>query len=216
MYHRARQLAPLSVLLGLLLTLPVQAAEVAVTTAAARVGTYGLEVTYDDTSQAYLVDNSPNDETRYIARFWININDLSMLPCNDMQIFRGRQQQPAPFNVFTLHIYRTCSDQGDFSYVLIPLVLQDNGQYKLGSAEFTIPFRNHVITVDWKASSGPGANDGFFRLYKGPNLRVNMTGLDNDTFGIDQVHMGGVVSIDEGTTGSIYLDEFESSRVPLF
>ena len=57
----------------ILATLPVGAASLSVNTTAALQGTYGCEVAHDgDTSLAYLVDQTPNNETVYRATFYIS------------------------------------------------------------------------------------------------------------------------------------------------
>jgi hypothetical protein len=67
-----------------------------------------------------------------------------------------------------------------------------------GSGFFTISDAPHAIELDWGAASAPGANDGFATLWIDGVQQQAITGIDNDTFQIDNDQMGAVKGIDSG------------------
>ncbi|MCH9647987.1 MAG: hypothetical protein K0U98_07095 [Deltaproteobacteria bacterium] len=63
------------------------------------------------------------------------------------------------------------------------------------------------VTLEWKASEAPGANNGALRFWLDHRLVDEKTGLDNDRKTISKVRIGAVKGIDEGTSGSIFYDQ---------
>ncbi len=70
----------------------------------------------------------------------------------------------------------------------------------------------HAIELDWRASSGPGANSGGLTFWIDESQRANLTRIDNDTRRIDQIRIGAVNGIDAGTHGTYFFDAVESHR----
>ena len=69
-----------------------------------------------------------------------------------------------------------------------------------------------ILTIEWAAAGGPGANDGLVRLTRKGVAPKENTGLDNDEHYIDATRFGLVRNVDASTTGSFYLDDFSSFR----
>jgi hypothetical protein len=71
------------------------------------------------------------------------------------------------------------------------------------------------VMIEWQASSAPGADDGFLRMYKvtasETNLKGSRTGIDNDTKVVDAARLG-LTSAPPAGTASLYFDSFESYR----
>ncbi len=63
------------------------------------------------------------------------------------------------------------------------------------------------VTLEWRASRAPGADDGALRLWLDRRLVDEKTGLDNDRKTISRIRLGAVKGIDPGTAGSIFYDQ---------
>jgi hypothetical protein len=70
------------------------------------------------------------------------------------------------------------------------------------------------IELDWQAATAAGANNGGMTLWLNnpATPTANLTGIDNDLQKVDWVALGATNSIDTGTRGTYYFDEFESRR----
>lgn len=199
---------------------------------AAQDGSYGLEVLMDgSTNVANVQDNTPDSETTYRASFWVHRNDLVMDSCGGtcstrFVMFLGRQEDPN-LTVFRI-IYARLAVDGAAGprYAIRFGVRNDNGDFVYVGASIlaaTVP-RKHV-TVEWQQGSAPFANDGIARLYTSndggtPNLQAERTTLMNGTMDVDHVRLGATSGLsdqpsDPNTTGSFFIDTFESYRTLL-
>jgi hypothetical protein len=70
----------------------------------------------------------------------------------------------------------------------------------------------HLLELDWRAASAPGANDGALSFWLDGVLRSSLTGVDNDTRRVERVRLGAVAGVDEHTRGVYFTDAFESRR----
>jgi hypothetical protein len=63
----------------------------------------------------------------------------------------------------------------------------------------------HALELDWRASTAAGANNG--------SLTFWIYGIQQaDLTGVDQVRLGAVSGVDNGTRGIYFFDAFESHR----
>lgn len=168
---------------------------------------YGLKVQMTDQNNCFVQDDSPNAEKDYYVTFNLR-NNLSMAPGTAHILFRART--PGVPAVFLAQAVR---DFGG-NYVIYVVGYHDNGAFTPALAEFITT--QHRITLEWHAASAPGANDGSLRLYKGGNLRGEITNIDNDQLQVDFVQLGAFGGIDATTTGEMHFDEFVSTRTPQF
>ena len=90
--------------------------------------------------------------------------------------------------------------------------LLTNGGSFTNTTRFAITNATHYVEVDWRASTGPGANNGGLTLWIDGVQRVDLTGVDNDTLRVESVRLGAVSGIGTTINGSHYLDAFESRR----
>jgi len=77
---------------------------------------------------------------------------------------------------------------------------------------FNVSDAPHYIEVDWRAATSDGANDGGLTLWIDGTQQADLTGVDNDTWRVDRARLGALSAIDAGTSGTYYLDVFESRR----
>ena len=80
------------------------------------------------------------------------------------------------------------------------------------SIEAQLKEASQLIEIEYKASSAPGANDGYLKLWLNDTLVDTLSGMDNDTRLVNNASLGAVASLDAGTSGTIYFDAFESRR----
>lgn len=175
-----------------------------ITTGAALNGTRGLSALITDQTDMYVSDTTPANETRYRARFYLDPNSITMGAGETFTINLGRSSNGAAYHV-QLNYSNT------LGYRIRPTVFTDAGTYTAGSY-YQISDAVHYIEIDWKASTAPGANNGYLQLWIDGTSQGTISSVDNDTKRVDEVRLGAVQNIDEGTSGTIYLDKYESHR----
>jgi hypothetical protein len=90
-------------------------------------------------------------------------------------------------------------------------VRRDDGSF-VETAPAVLPIGWRSIEVDWRAASAPGANDGGLDLWLDGHLQPALTAIDNDEGRVAGARWGAVSGLDASTTGTFFLDEFESRR----
>ena len=160
-----------------------------------------MQAQIDDNNNLYVDDWNPVSETRYRARFYFDPNSIQMAENDAFYLFQASSGQ----TVATLIEMRTYL----WEYQVRVLTYNDSGGLTI-SSWFPISDQFHSIELDWRASTGPGANNGGLTLWIDGVQQVNYTNIDNDTRRVDFVRMGAVSGVDNGTRGSIYFDAFES------
>ena len=176
-----------------------------VSPSAALIGTQGLQAVIDDNNNIYVTDDSPNAEPRYRARFYFDPNSITMASGDAHFIFKG-------FMGTSTQAFQVEFRQSAGTYQLRSKVLLDDGTTFVNSSFFTISDAPHSVEVDWRAASAPGANDGGLTLWIDGNQQADLSGVDNDTWRIDQARLGAVAGVDTDTRGTYYFDAFESHR----
>jgi uncharacterized delta-60 repeat protein len=168
---------------------------------------FGLRAYVDDTAPLYAQDDSPHDEDRYRARFYLDPRDF------DPGETRGHRRVRI-FIVFSENPGRRLAAivlrRVNGAYALMGRArLDDNRQADTGWAP--IGPGPHRIELDLKRSSGPDANDGSFRLWVDGALVADPGALDNSLSAADFVRLGAL-SVKSGAAGTLSWDEFESRR----
>jgi hypothetical protein len=177
-----------------------------VTGTAALTGTWGLQTVINNTSPSYVTDDTPGAEPRYRARFYLNPNSITIGSGKSYVIFAGYNAA----GTSVLQIVLGMSSSGT-SYQVGAGLLTNSGSFT-NTTRFAITNATHYVEVDWRASTGPGANNGGLTLWIDGVQRVDLTGVDNDTLRVDSVRLGAVSGIGTTISGSHYLDGFESRR----
>jgi len=179
--------------------------DLTVTNSAAMIGSYGMSAHIDDNDSIYVTDDTPNAEPRYRVRFYFDPNSIDMNNGNTHEIFLGYAGTST--EVLKLE-FRRSSNQ----YQIQAGIRRDNNNWQNGGW-FTISDAPHYIEMDWKASTAPGANNGYLTLWIDGVQQSNQTGVDNDTRRIDRARLGAVDDIDTNTRDTYYFDAFESRRI---
>ena len=169
--------------------------------------TQGLVGVLDDTVGLYVQDDSPEDERRYRARFYIDPNGFD--PGEGLSHQRTRTLlvfSEAPTRRVAAVVLRRLSG----NYAVMGRARQDdNSQADTGF--FPISDGPHAIEIDLECASGPDAVDGTFELFIDGVSMVQLTGLDNSLAEVNFTRMGAL-SVKTGASGTLYWDEFESRR----
>lgn len=198
-------------LAGVALALPAMAdTSVSVSGAAAIAGSFGMRASFDGgTGNAFVQDNSPACEGIYYAQFKLRNDSLVLADGQTHQVFRAREGGSTP--VFRVQFTNPAGAENRTTMQVFAAL--DSGLFTQRIGAFVQS--QHRITIEWKASSAPGANDGYIRLYKGTTFVGEFTSLDNDTLCIDDVQLGAFGGVDASTTGFSDYDDFISTRSPI-
>lgn len=183
------------------------AGDLSVTQSAALKGNYGMQAYLDDNVVVYCRDDHPNAELRYRARFYFNPHAISMALADTHYLLQGLTG--AGTNVFTVQLNNNTGTTAGYrvrTQVFNDATSANNGTY------FSISNATHYIEIDWKAASAAGANDGYIILWIDGVKKYTSPGIDNDTRRVEEVRLGAVAGIDNGTRGTYYFDAFESRR----
>jgi hypothetical protein len=163
-----------------------------------------MQVLINDANNLYVTDDTPNAEPRYRVRFYFDPNSLSMASGDTFMLFRG-------FMGTSTSILQVPFRNSSGSYQLRGALLNDSSVF-LTTSWFTISDAPHAIELDWRAATGVGANNGSLTLWIDGIQQASLSGVDNDTLRIDRVRLGALSTIPTGTSGTYYLDTFESRR----
>ncbi|MBK7317720.1 DNRLRE domain-containing protein [Candidatus Villigracilis affinis] len=178
--------------------------DLSISTNAAIAGAYGLQALINDTTAIYLVeDDFLFNEPQYHARFYFDPNSIAIPGNNAFSIFSGGNSTGTAFRIM---LYGNGG-----TYKLQAQPRNDTTAYIQGQ-QITMADSPHLIEITFKASSAAGLSDGYFELWLDDMLVDTIVNLDNDTRKISYTELGATGSLDVGTNGTIYFDEFESRR----
>jgi serine protease len=181
--------------------------DLSATPAATLVGTCGMQAVVNDNTALYVSDSTPANEPRYRARFYFNPNSIGMVSGDIHYIFQGLTG--AGTNVFTIQLNNNTGTTA--GYRIRTQVFDDGGSATNGTY-FSISNATHFIEIDWQAATATGANNGYITLWIDGVQKYASPGIDNDTRRVEEVRLGAVAGIDNGTRGTYYIDAFESRR----
>lgn len=176
----------------------------AVTTSAALVGNYGLEVTLDDNHAVYLIDSGADVGSRYRARFYFDPNSLVMNSGDWLTIFQGYQNGSVAVFQIDLrflggnYYLRTAVRNKFSSWFYAPWQLVSDG--------------GHFVEMDWQAATNSFLKDGYLAYWIDGVPMVGVSGVDNPGRSVSQTHLGAVSGVDAGTTGIFFFDSFQRQR----
>lgn len=178
--------------------------DVAVSTQARLVGMYGMQVLIDDNNVMYVEDRTPASEKSYNASFYFDPNAIQMSSGNAHYLFYGY----AGSSTVVLQVeFRYYSG----TYQLRAGALNDRSSWST-SNWVSISDESHLVALKWLAATAAGRNNGSLTFSIDGVQRATFNQIDNDTRRIDSIRLGPVSSIDSGTRGTYYIDNFESHR----
>jgi hypothetical protein len=178
-----------------------------VTAAAAMAGTSeGIRALVDDTTGLFVQDDSPQAEGFYRARFYFDPNGFD--PGEASNRFRVRMF--IAFDAQSRRVITLVLRRIGGNYAVMGRVRLSDGT-RASTPFIPITDAAHDIEVLWIKASGPGANDGLFRLFVDDNVVANMQFLNNDASAVEFVRLGAL-TVKPGASGTLFYDQFESRR----
>jgi hypothetical protein len=166
---------------------------------AALAGSFGFRVNITDLTNKFGELSGLTAETIVAVRFLLDPNSLTMAEGDNFDIVNDGSGN------FIIQMQWNAAS----GYQLRVLGLTDTG-IAIGSF-IPISDASHVVQLSWKASSGPGNDDGFFHLYIDGVLEDSLVDVDNDTKSLDQMRFGVITGVDAGTSGIFYFDNCQWS-----
>jgi hypothetical protein len=158
----------------------------------------------DNNKRKQLIDETPINQTSFAARFNFDINSLSMSQGERFRFVQVKWGAERPFFIVLKY------DSGQY---LIQLNTLLDSLDKVKSGWYVLSDAPHVIEIDWQASSGPGANDGFTSLYVDDVLLETLGNLDNDTMVVENFKIGFTSKLTGKTiSGVFYVDDVATSN----
>jgi hypothetical protein len=182
----------------------IDGGDLSVTSSAALLESQGLRAVIDDNNILVVIDESPALETRYRTRFYFDPNSIPMAVGDAHLIFLGLSGT-VPHLQLELRFQAT-------GYEVRALLMND-AKTMIATSWFPLRDMPHALELDWRAATAAGANNGGLTFWIDGVQQADLTGADNDTRRIDQVRLGAVSGVDNGTRGTYFFDAFESRRL---
>ena len=165
---------------------------------AALSGSYGLQATFTNTTSMLVRDDSPNAEPRYRARFYFNPNSISMASGDNVTLLQGLDANSQI--VFSIQF-----NYSGTGYQLRARSYDSKLNTFVNTAYVNILNATHIVEVDW-------GNDGHLTFWIDELQKANLTGITNSSYTVERVRLGAPTMSITGTSGSFYIDAFESRR----
>lgn len=188
-------------------------------------GNCGSLVTVDNTTPAYVQDNSPAAEASYRVRFYVNLNGkssaappttapsvaLNMSTGDLFDVFVAYDgADPVPPNTAGSAVMRVELGYNGTDYTAQAFALTNTVAEVSTSVKTFKKNRGGWarIEVEWTKAAGTGK----LNLWVNGSAATGLSNITNDTRSINYVRWGAVNGIDAGTTGTFKLDDFVSQR----
>jgi hypothetical protein len=152
-----------------------------------------------------VIDERPALEARYRSRFYFDPNSITMAIGDTHLIFLGASSGGS---IQQLQVELRYQATG---YEVRSLLVNDAKTW-ISTSWIPISDAPQALELDWRAATASGANNGGLTFWIDGIQRADLTGVDNDTRRIDQVRLGAVGGVDNGTRGTYFFDAFESRR----
>ena len=176
---------------------------------AAMEGTFGMETTADGTpTNAFVRDFSPNEEAVFRASFLFDPNNMNIAFGGRHLIFAAAANSVNGSRSIEVQIRRNPSNTFDVRCIAMVTGATAHRNYcGVIPVAFSGP---HLFTLEWEASQTPGV-PGFVQLtVDGVTEGRPVLNFSQRIRASNMGLLGG--SIDPGTVGSHYFDDFQSFR----
>jgi hypothetical protein len=163
-------------------------------------GSFSLNSLIDNTTAMYLTDDTANSETAFRSRFYVDPNTITMASGDEFSMTSGRASSASTYHVQLGYYTGT-------GYRVRSVIYNDAGTATYGNW-VPVTDSSHALEVEWKAATSSGANNGYITFWVDGVQQYSQTGIDNDAKRVDEVRFGAVDSIDTGTSGTFFLDDY--------
>ncbi len=185
---------------------PKTSGEIDVTEEAALGGNFGLDVDISDPAEAFVEDDSPNDDFRHRTEFMLDPNSVNLADGEQVAIFAGKD---AGGNV----VFRIWLRREGSNYTLFAESIDNDGSQQT-TFQKTIADAPQKVGIVWQAALSSGSCDGLMKLFINDEDQegVFLLDLDNDAKKVASVQLGLVdgQGLTSASSGSFFLDEFAS------
>ena len=166
-------------------------------------GSMGMRVGLKNKKPKYVQDDTPTSESRYRARFLINLKGLKLQNKKSFILMKG---QGAAGPAFLVRVRKN-----GLKFYIRAQVKLDSGKVQ-AMPWVEIPKKATLVEIDWAASE-TGLSNGKIDLYLDEVLKGSVADAANETLVVDSVRFGMVKFSRKFTIGGNFkLDYFESSR----
>jgi hypothetical protein len=164
------------------------------------------------TGDALVEDRNPSNETRYVARFYVNLDSMGLPTTEQLDHF-------VAYNGNGLVQFRLVFKHNDAlgENRVFAEIRRDDGTFASneGGGELVIPAGWHAVELDWTAATSNGANDGEIVVClddDGSRMGCEqVSSVDNDQGRVSRVQWGAR-AVGATTSGSFDMDDFDSRR----
>ncbi|MDX2000695.1 MAG: hypothetical protein SF066_23480 [Thermoanaerobaculia bacterium] len=172
-------------------------------------GAKALQFKMDTAAPPWLEDDSPADEKRYRARFYLNRSALTLPTDQGFLVFAGVSSTNV--RMFEVRLRNSALGQGAVDVRV--RARKDDGNWT-GWLEAPALDRTLQVEIDWRAATAAGANDGHLSLWVDGNLAGTLAAIDNDTLDVDRARLGPSIGFPSApdVSGVLFVDAFESRR----
>lgn len=153
---------------------------------------------------AYGYNTSAAKRTQYISSFWMHYGEFTT-PSGNSNVFRMT-------DAGTPRVFIRISESTPTSYNMILFSREDAGTYQAANlvvnynpADILFGEWSHFV-VAWRAATAAGANNGYTYVWIDGVLVASITGLDNDTFNVDEIQYG-YTNGSVNPTGAVFFDD---------
>ena len=162
----------------------------------------GLSVT--GTGTHYLTDNTPVGETGYHAQFSLSPNTFTSGTARSSAVtVLAARSATADIATVQLHTAGTTTQ--------LRVVMRRSGATARTGAWQSLTPGAHTVRVDWGSGPATGAAAGSLRLSVDGVTRQTLTG-NTSTLRVESVRLGLVAGLTTRSTGTAYVDSFQSTR----
>ena len=175
--------------------------------AALKLSTRGLQGVVNDVASLYVQDDTPGDEQRFRARFYLDPNGFDPGEASGhlrTRVFVAFEESPSR-RLAAVVLRR----QGGAYALMARCRLDDNSQ--ASTAFIPITDAPHSVEIQWRRATGPDANDGSCQMSVDGAAAATLGALDNRLSSVDFVRLGAL-SLKAGASGTLYWDEYVSRR----
>lgn len=172
-------------------------------------GAKALQLKMDTAAPPWLEDDSPADEKRYRARFYLNRSALTLPTDQGFLVFAGVSSTNV--RMFEVRLRNSALGQGAVDVRV--RARKDDGNWT-GWLEAPALDRTLQVEIDWRAATAAGANNGQLSLWVDGNLAGTLAAIDNDTLDVDRARLGPSIGFPNApdVSGVLFVDAFESRR----
>jgi photosystem II stability/assembly factor-like uncharacterized protein len=173
--------------------------DLSVTSAAALVGTRGMQAVINDLNPLYVQHNISADLWTYRARFYFHPNSLNMADGEIFHIFNGLNSDNTPMLFLRFRQYA-----GNYQ---IQVGARTNNDVNTFTSWTNVSNAPHYVELEWKTGS-PGSA----RIWLDGNPAGSLS-VSNSKWRLRSARMGAVSGIKANTRGTMYFDEYEARTV---